>query len=64
MLVLQASTYKGGLDTLDDPECNLGDHKHYYFCLIGQIWTVPGGPGRVRAEFLVRTIVEADDQSG
>ena len=24
MLVLQSSTYKGELDTLDDPECNFG----------------------------------------
>ena len=29
MLVLQSSTYKGGLDTLDDPECNLGS---FLFC--------------------------------
>ena len=30
--VLQSSTYKGGLDvdTLDDPECNVGDHIYYF----------------------------------
>ena len=31
MIVLQSSTYKGGLGTLDDPECNLGDQIYYYF---------------------------------
>ena len=31
MIVLQSSTYKGGLDMLDDPECNLGDQIYYYF---------------------------------
>ena len=31
MLVLRSSTYKGGLDTLDDPECNFRDHIYYYF---------------------------------
>ena len=30
-LVLQSSTYKDGLDTLDDPECNLEDHTYFYF---------------------------------
>ena len=32
MLVLQLSTYKGGLDTQDDPECSPGDHLYFLFC--------------------------------
>ena len=44
MLVLQSSTYKGGLDTLDDPECNFGDHIYFStLCMSDQIWTSPGG---------------------
>ena len=45
MLVLQSSTYKGELDTLDDPECNFGITYIYYFCIIGQIQMSPGGAG-------------------
>ena len=29
---------------LDDPECNLG-RSHIVFCLIGQMWTIPGSVG-------------------
>ena len=47
MLVLQPSTYKGGLDTLDYPECNLVDHIYFFYILfkIGQILASPGGAG-------------------
>ena len=56
--------FKGGLDTLDDPECNLGDHIYYYFVPDWPDMDVTRSCGwGLRAEFSVRTIGEADDRS-
>ena len=65
MLALQSSTYKGGLDTLDDPECNLGDYIYYYIVPDWPDMDVTRSCGRVlRAELSVRAIGEDGDRRG
>ena len=59
MLVLQSSN----LDTLYDPECNLGDH-FFILCMIDQIWTSPGGAGEGMGDAIRDLSVDCDPWIG
>ena len=61
----KSSSYKGGLDMLDDSECNLGDHIYYYFVPDWPDIDVTRSCGwGLRAELSVRAIGEAGDRRG